>query len=108
MTPPTLSTAAPTAVMGSTTKYMLPYLHNRRLDDPLPKCWKTNEPGPPAGRMVKVDKNCIHFNDRDSCDIFMGNKSHQRLLTLVEPKRKMSVHTLGNDAPEMAFAVRSK
>jgi hypothetical protein len=48
MTPPTLSTAAPTVVMESTTKYMSPYLRNSRLDDPLPKCWKTNEPGPPA------------------------------------------------------------
>jgi hypothetical protein len=36
----------------------------------------------------------------------MSDKSHQCLLTLAEPKRKLLVHTLGNDAPEMAFAVR--
>ncbi|CAB4010278.1 Hypothetical predicted protein [Paramuricea clavata] len=31
MTPPNLSTAAPTGVMGSTTKYMVPYLRSRKL-----------------------------------------------------------------------------
>jgi hypothetical protein len=43
MSPPTLSTATPTAVMGTTT-YLAPYLRNRKLQDPLLKCWKTNEP----------------------------------------------------------------
>lgn len=69
MTPPNLSTAAPTGVMGSTTKYMVPYLRNRKLQDCLPKCWKTNEPVLPVERLVKIDKTY----DGDSCDILYSS-----------------------------------
>ena len=106
MSPPTIATATPTAVMGTTTKYLAPYLRNRKLQDPLPKCWKTNEPVPPAERLMKVYKNCVHFYDGDSCDIFNSNQSDKRLVSLAEPRRKLPVRTLDNDAPEMAFAVR--
>ncbi|CAB3982607.1 Hypothetical predicted protein [Paramuricea clavata] len=107
MSPPTISTATPTVVMGTTTKYLAPYLRNRKLQDPLPKCWKTNEPVPPAERLVKLS-SCIRiaFTSMVGIRVISLTATKVTNVWLSSPSRKLAVRTWDNDAPEMAFAVR--
>ena len=80
MTPPTLSTAPPTAVMGSTIKYMASYLRNRKRQDPLTMCWRTEEPTRRAEILIKLEKKSIHFYDGDLYEIFVDDHSHRYLI----------------------------
>ena len=71
-----------TDVQTLTIKYMMAYLKERRLLDPLPSSWKFEEPPVQLENLIEIQKDSIHFYDGDSAEVFLSHQDNPQLLAL--------------------------
>ncbi|XP_028409489.1 uncharacterized protein LOC114532102 [Dendronephthya gigantea] len=104
--PPTLSLAMPTDVQSMTTRYLQPFLRERKLQDPLPQSWKTVSPTPAEHELVSVPKKCLRMFDGDSGEILLTSECERELHDLATDDGKLRFRLRNCDAPETECSVR--
>ena len=95
-----------TDVQTLTIKYMMAYLKERRLLDPLPSSWKFEEPPVQLENLIEIQKDSIHFYDGDSAEVFLSHQDNPQLLALATHENAIRIRMKNHDAPESKFAVR--
>ncbi len=108
LSPPTICLSPPSTGLASTLKYLQPYLHERKLQDPIPDSWLTTSEGPDDAELVRVRKESLHICDGDSCEITLSESDDGgELENFVTHRGKtIRIRMLGCDSPEVANAVR--
>jgi len=105
--PPAVTVALPSNVCSATVKYLDPYLRERKLQDPIPDCWKIpktrcrNEKN-----LLPLRKQSIHMCDGDSCEIRLSGDESFELASLVTHGKTIRVRMLSSDSPETEHSVR--